>query len=57
VATLPRSQTVGFFCEIYNVANTVNFANPTGNRNNDNYMISVVSGRARQMQLGVRYTF
>ena len=57
IANLPRGQTAGFFWEIYNVLNTVNLANPTGNRNRSNFMVPVVSGRARQMQLGVRYTF
>ena len=57
IASIPRGQTAGFFWEIYNALNTINLANPTGNRNSSNFMVPVVSGRARQMQVGIRYTF
>jgi hypothetical protein len=57
VVNMARSQTVGFFWEIYNALNKVNLGNPTGNRNNRNFMVPVEAGTMRSMQLGVRYTF
>ena len=38
---MPRRQTVGVFWEVYNALNKVNFGNPTGNRNNANFMVPV----------------
>jgi hypothetical protein len=57
IATLPARQTVGLFWEVFNLFNKVNFGNPTGNRNNRNFMVPVEVGTMRSMQLGVRYTF
>lgn len=57
VVKLPREQTIGFFWEIYNVFNKINYANPTGNRNSSNFLIPVEAGTMRSMQLGFRYTF
>jgi len=57
IQNLPSGHTAGFFWETYNVMNWVNLGNPTGNRNNRNFMVPVVAGRPIQMQLGVRYTF
>jgi hypothetical protein len=57
VLNLQRDQTVGLFWEIYNALNKVNYGNPTGNRNNRNFMVPVEAGAMRSMQLGVRYTF
>ena len=57
IQRMPAGHTAGFFWEAYNVMNWVNYGNPTGNRNNANYMVPVVAGRPIQMQLGVRYTF
>jgi hypothetical protein len=57
VVDLRARQTVGFFWEIYNALNTINYGNPTGNRNNRNFMVPVEAGTMRSMQLGVRYTF
>ena len=54
---MPQRQTVGFFWEIYNALNKENFGNPTGNRNNANFMVPVEAGTMRSAQLGVRYTF
>jgi hypothetical protein len=54
---LARRQTVGLFWEAYNVLNTENLGNPTGNRNNANFMVPVEAGSMRAMQLGIRYTF
>jgi hypothetical protein len=57
IVDMPRSQTLGFFWEIYNATNRINFQNPTGNRLSSQFMIPVVAGDMRTMQLGVRYTF
>jgi hypothetical protein len=57
VVTLQRQQTAGFFWEVYNALNTVNFGNVIGNRNASNFGQSTVADTARSMQLGVRYTF
>ena len=54
---LARRQTVGLFWEAYNVLNKENLGNPTGNRNNSNFMVPVEAGSMRAMQLGIRYTF
>ena len=47
----------GLFLEIYNLTDHVNYGNPTGNRNNTNYMVRTVAGDPRTVQLGVRMTF
>jgi hypothetical protein len=47
----------GLFLEVYNLTDRVNFGNPTGNRNNSNYMVRTVAGDPRTVQLGVRLTF
>jgi len=57
IARMPRNQTAGFFWEVFNLLNEVNLGNPTGNRNNRNFMVPVEAGTMRSMQLGVRYTF
>jgi hypothetical protein len=57
VVNLPRSQTIGFFWELYNALNRVNLGNPTGNRNNRNFLVPTEAAPMRSMQLGVRYTF
>jgi hypothetical protein len=57
VVNLPRSQTIGFFWELYNALNRVNLGNPTGNRNNRNFLVATEAAPMRSMQLGVRYTF
>ena len=54
---LQQRQTVGFFFEVYNLFNKENLGNPTGNRNNANFMVPVEAGTMRSAQLGVRYTF
>jgi hypothetical protein len=51
------ARTVGFYLDLYNVLNTVNFGNPTGNRNSRNFMVPVVAGRPTEAQIGVRFTF
>ncbi|MGE3840645.1 MAG: TonB-dependent receptor [Vicinamibacterales bacterium] len=57
IVNIPRGQTAGFFCEILNALNKENLGNPTGNRNNRNFMVPVEAGAMRAVQLGVRYTF
>jgi hypothetical protein len=47
----------GLFLEIYNLTDQVNYGNPTGNRNNSNYMVRTVAGDPRTVQLGIRVTF
>ena len=53
----PNRNEIGFFWEIYNLTNRVNFGNPTGNRNSANFLIPTGVNTMRTMQLGVRYTF
>jgi outer membrane receptor protein involved in Fe transport len=57
VFRLQQRQSIGLFAEIYNLFNTENLGNPTGNRNNRNFMVPVEAGAMRSAQLGVRYTF
>ena len=57
VLNLPAAQTAGFFWEIYNATNRVNFDNPIGNRRSTDFLQSVVADDPRSMQLGFRYTF
>jgi hypothetical protein len=52
-----ESHTVGFFWEIYNATNRVNFGNPTGSHQSTNFLVPVRTNDPRTMQLGVRYTF
>ena len=56
-SNLPAQQTFGFFWEIYNATNRVNFDNPIGNRRSTDFLRSVVADDPRSMQLGFRYTF
>ena len=57
VLNLPGSQSLGFFWETYNALNKINYGNPTGERNDDNFLVPVEAGSMRSMQLGVRYMF
>jgi hypothetical protein len=47
----------GFFLEIYNLTNHVNFGNPTGARNSANFLKPIVADNPRTAQLGVRLIF
>jgi hypothetical protein len=47
----------GLFLEIYNLTNQVNYGNPSGARNNTNFMVRTVAGDPRTVQLGMRVTF
>jgi len=51
------AQSVGFFAEIYNATNRVNFDNPIANRRSPNFNRTTVADEPRTMQLGIRYTF
>jgi outer membrane receptor protein involved in Fe transport len=51
------ARTAGFFWEIYNLTDRVNFDNPVSNRRSRFFGTPVVADEARTMQLGVRYTF
>ena len=57
VHRIKGERTAGFFWEIYNALNRVNFDNPIGARNSADFLRSIVADEARSMQLGVRYTF
>ena len=54
---LPHRQSVSVFLEVFNALNKINYGNPTGNRNNANFMVPVEAGTMRSAQMGVRYTF
>jgi hypothetical protein len=57
IVKLQQQRTAGFFLEMYNALNHVNFGNVIGVRNASQFGQSIVADTARQMQLGVRYTF
>jgi hypothetical protein len=57
VVKIQNQRTAGFFWEIYNALNHVNFNNVIGNRNASSFGQSIVADTARSMQIGVRYTF
>jgi hypothetical protein len=57
VVKMQGQRTAGFFWEIYNALNHVNFNSVIGNRNASSFGQSIVADTARSMQLGVRYTF
>jgi hypothetical protein len=51
------SQTVGFFWEIYNALDRVNYGNPVANRRSAFFLQTIDADLPRTMQLGLRYTF
>jgi len=51
------TRSVGFYWEIYNLLDRVNYGDPIGNRRSADFLKSVVAGPARSMQLGVRVKF
>ena len=51
------ANSVGFYWEIYNALDRVNFGNPVGDRRSPFFMQSIQADLPRTMQLGVRYTF
>ena len=57
IVKMQNQRTAGFFWELYNALNHVNFNNVIGNRLASSFGQSIVADTARQMQLGVRYTF
>ena len=54
---MATAQALGFYWEIYNAFDRVNFGNPVGDRSSAFFMQSIVADLPRTMQLGVRYTF
>ena len=52
VKPMPKSQTVGFFWETYNVFNEIDYGNPTGNRNERNFMVPDEAGSRVRCSLG-----
>jgi hypothetical protein len=57
VHRIQGERTAGFFWEIYNATNRVNFGNQVGNRNSADFLQSINVDEARSMQLGMRFTF
>lgn len=47
----------GLFLELYNLMNQTNFGNPTGARNNANFLKTIAADSPRTAQLGVRLVF
>ena len=47
----------GFFLEVYNLTNHVNFGNPTGARNSAQFLKTIVADNPRTAQLGFRLLF
>jgi hypothetical protein len=54
---MANTQNVGFYWEIYNALDRVNFGNPVGDRRSPFFMQSITADLPRTMQLGLRYTF
>jgi hypothetical protein len=54
---MARAQSMGFYWEIYNALDRVNFGNPVGDRRSPFFMQSITADLPRTMQLGLRYTF
>jgi hypothetical protein len=57
VHRMAGQQTMGFYWEIYNALDRVNFGNPEGNRRSAFFLQSIAADLPRTMQLGWRYTF
>jgi hypothetical protein len=54
---LAAANSIGFYWEIYNALDRVNFGNPIGDRRSPFFMQAIQADLPRTMQLGVRYTF
>jgi hypothetical protein len=57
VHRLAGQQTMGFYWEIYNALDRVNFGNPIGDRRSPFFLQPINADLPRTMQLGWRYTF
>jgi len=57
VYRMAGQQTMGFYWEIYNALNRVNYGNPEGNRRSAFFLQAITADLPRTMQLGWRYTF
>lgn len=47
----------GLFLELYNLADAVNFGNPTGTRTSSTFLVPVAANTPRTAQIGLRLTF
>jgi hypothetical protein len=54
---LAGEQSVGFYWEIYNALDRVNYGSPVGNRRSAFFLQAVDADLPRTMQLGIRYSF
>jgi outer membrane receptor protein involved in Fe transport len=54
---MAASQTVGFYWEVYNALDRVNFGNVVGDRRSPFFLQAINADLPRTMQLGLRYTF
>jgi hypothetical protein len=54
---LAGTQAVAFYGDVFNVLNTMNFGNPSGNRNAANFLVPVTTARQLEAQIGVKYSF
>lgn len=57
VYRMAGQQTMGFYWEIYNALDRVNYGNPVGNRRSSFFLQNIAADLPRTMQLGWRYTF
>jgi hypothetical protein len=55
--TLAGTMRADLFFEAYNLFNTVNYENPSGNMSSANFAIRTVARDPRQLQWGARFTF
>ncbi len=57
VYRMAGQQSMGFYWEVYNALDRVNFGNPIGDRRSPFFLQSINADLPRTMQLGIRYTF
>jgi hypothetical protein len=57
VYRMAGQQSMGFYWEIYNALDRVNYGNPVGDRRSPFFLQSITADLPRTMQLGWRYTF
>jgi hypothetical protein len=54
---LTGGQALAFYGDVFNILNTRNFGNPSGNRTADNFLIPVTTARQFEAQIGIKYSF
>ena len=54
---LATATRLDLFFEAYNLFNSANYENPTGNMSSANFAIRTVARDARQIQWGARFSF